>query len=189
MTVEPTDALLIVDVQNTFCPGGNLPVTEGDAVVPPLNKAMPLFAGRVWATQDWHPSNHCSFQAQGGIWPVHAVQHTYDAALHPDLNRAGIDHLVQKGTLSDSDAYSGFEGTDLAAQLHDAGIKRVFVGGLATDYCVKASALDARKAGFEVVLLTDAARAVNVNPGDGDKAIEEMQENGCAATTTTELTR
>lgn len=188
MHVTPTDALVIVDVQNTFCPGGTLPVTDGDAVVPPLNRVMPLFPGRVWATQDWHPADHCSFAAQGGTWPAHAVQGTADADLHPALDRSGMTAIVQKGTMPDRDAYSGFEGTDLAARLTEAGIKRVFIGGLATDYCVKATALDARKAGFECIILTDASRAVNVHPGDEDRALAAMRNAGCALTTTAGLT-
>ncbi len=178
MTVEPTDALLIVDVQNTFCPAGTLPVPDGDAVVEPLNQIMALFAGRVYATQDWHPDNHCSFGAQGGPWPPHAVQNTPDAELHPGLNRSGITEVVQKGTLSERDAYSGFEGTDLAGKLRAAGITRVFVGGLATDYCVKATALDARAAGLKAVVLADACRAVDVTPGDGERALMQCRQPG-----------
>ena len=187
VNVKPTDALLVVDVQNTFCPGGTLPVPDGDAVVAPLNRVMPLFEGRVWATQDWHPADHCSFAERGGPWPPHAVQDTEDAALHPGLDRARIGHVVQKGTAPDRDAYSGFENTDLARQLKEAGIRRVFVGGLATDYCVKATALDARAAGLDVGVLTDACRAVDVAPGDGERALSEMEAAGCALAATEDL--
>ena len=187
MKVEDTDALIIVDVQNTFCPGGTLPVADGDKVVEPINKVMPLFAGRVYASQDWHPANHISFTAQGGIWPVHAVQNTEDAALHPALNTSSITEVVHKGTLVDTDAYSAFDGTSLANTLKHAGIRRVFVTGLATDYCVKATALDAKAAGLETVALTDAMRAVNVQPGDGDAAIAAMRDAGVETTTTSEL--
>ena len=180
MQVEPTDALVIVDVQNTFCPGGTLPVANGDDVVAPLNRVLPLFApGRVFATQDWHPHDHCSFAARGGPWPPHAVQNTPDADLHSGLDKSRIAAVVQKGTTADRDAYSGFDNTDLAERLRALGVSRVFVGGLATDYCVKATALDAREAGFDVVVLEDACRAVNVAPGDGERALAEMEAAGC----------
>lgn len=189
MNVEPTDALIVVDVQNTFCPGGTLPVADGDAVVAPLNAVMPLFGDRVWATQDWHPENHCSFAPQGGPWPPHAVQNTDDAALHPNLDRERIAHVVRKGTTPERDVYSGFDGTDLAERLGKADVSRVFVGGLATDYCVRATALDARAAGLEVVVLADACRAVDVSPGDGERALAEMQAAGCALAATADLER
>jgi len=187
MKVEPTDALIVVDVQNTFCPGGTLPVAEGDRVVEPLNRIMPLFRGRVYASMDWHPADHVSFREQGGIWPPHAVAGTADAELHSGLNRDGIATVVRKGTASERDAYSAFDGTGLADTLRDAKVRRVFVGGLATDYCVKATALDARKAGFDVVLLTDASRAVDVAPGDGDRAVAEMREAGVETAVTGDL--
>lgn len=187
INVKPTDALLVVDVQNTFCPGGTLPVANGDAVVAPLNQAMAHFPGRVFATQDWHPDDHCSFKEQGGIWPPHAVQNTPDSELHPALNRSQITALVQKGTCSDRDAYSGFDGTDLADRLRNQGITRVFVGGLATDYCVKATALDAKQEGFEVVVLTDASRAVDVHPGDGEQALTQMKAEGVQTAETADL--
>ena len=185
--IDERDALVVVDVQNTFCPGGTLPVRDGDAVVAPLNRAMPRFRGRVWATQDWHPADHCSFDRHGGPWPPHAVQGTPDADLHPGLERRHVAHVVRKGSTSDRDAYSGFDGTDLAARLRAGGVTRVFVGGLATDYCVKATALDARNAGFGVVVLTDACRAVDVAPGDGSRAFEEMRSAGCRLATTDEI--
>lgn len=187
MKVEPSDALIVVDVQNTFCPGGTLPVPEGDKVVAPINRVMPLFPGRVYASQDWHPEDHASFEKHGGIWPVHAVAGTEDAELHPDLDRSRITHVIRKAMLSDVDAYSAFDGTDLADRLKAQGVTRVFVTGLATDYCVKATALDARKAGLDAVLLTDAARPVDVNPGDGEKAIKEMQAAGVETATTGDL--
>jgi len=190
MQVKPTDAFIIVDVQNTFCPGGTLPVTDGDAVVGPLNRVMPLFApGHVFATQDWHPDDHCSFAARGGRWPPHAIQNTPDADLHPDLDRSRIGDVVRKGTTAERDAYSGFDGTDLADRLRAAGVRRVFVGGLATDYCVKATALDARRVGFDVVVLEDACRAVDVAPGDSERALAEMTAAGCTVATTGELSR
>jgi len=179
MKVRNDDALIVVDVQNTFCPGGTLPVKDGNQVVAPLNAIMPLFDGRVFATQDWHPADHCSFGARGGPWPPHAVQNTPDADLHPGLDRGRITAVVQKGTTSARDAYSGFDNTDLAERLRAAGVRRVFVGGLATDYCVKATALDARAAGFDVTILEDAVRAVDVQPGDGARALDELRQAGC----------
>jgi len=178
MQIETTDALLIVDVQNTFCPGGTLPVSGGDRVVPVINVLVPLFTGRVYASQDWHPVDHCSFVAQGGVWQPHAVQNTQDAALHSDLDTDAITRIVQKGTRSDRDAYSAFDGTELTTILRDAGMKRVFVTGLATDYCVKASALDAVAAGFDVAVVTDAVAGVEVSPGDTDTAISAMENAG-----------
>ncbi len=180
------DALIMVDVQNDFCPGGSLAVPRGDEVVEPLNRAARKFR-HVVATQDWHPPGHASFQESGGPWPPHCVQGTRGAELHPGLDRGPIEKLVRKGDDPAKDAYSGFDGTDLAEWLRSQGVKRVFVGGLATDYCVRATALDARKEGFEVVVLTDAVRAVDVNPGDGEKALEEMREAGAILTTTEEI--
>lgn len=153
------DALIIVDVQNDFCPGGALAVGEGDAVVPVLNRLAPAF-GTVVATQDWHPADHRSFKEQGGIWPVHCVAGGAGAELHPDLDRSQIDLSVRKATTPEEEAYSGFDGTDLAAQLRARGVERVYVGGLALDYCVDATALDARRAGFDTYVIADATRAV-----------------------------
>ena len=153
------DALIIVDVQNDFCPGGALAVAEGDAVVPVLNALAPRF-GTIVATRDWHPADHRSFAAQGGPWPSHCVAATPGADFHPALDRAVVDLVVEKATRSDQEAYSGFDGTDLAAQLRARGVRRVYVGGLALDYCVDATALDARKAGFETWVIRDATRPV-----------------------------
>ena len=183
--VGPTDALIMVDVQNTFCPGGTLPVADGDAVVAPLNRVAPLFDTRVWATQDWHPANHVSFAAQGGPWPPHAVEGTPDAALHSGL--VAPAHVVRKGSDAGRDAYSGFDHTGLADQLREAGIRRVFVGGLATEYCVRATALDALQSGFDAVVLADTVRAVNIQPGDGDAALQTMQRAGVTLAITDDL--
>ncbi len=174
--VRQNDALIIVDVQNDFCPGGALPVKEGDKVIPPLNHTRRFFE-HIFATQDWHPENHCSFEKNGGGWPVHCVAGSQGADFHPDLNIEQVK-IIQKATLSDRDAYSGFDGTDLATQLSNKNIKRVFVGGLATDYCVKATVLDALKSGFEAWVLEDAIRGVDLEPGDSAKAITEMKEKG-----------
>jgi nicotinamidase/pyrazinamidase len=174
--VKRTDALIIVDVQNDFCPGGTLPVKEGEKVIPPLNHAKRFFK-HSFATRDWHPENHCSFGKNGGSWPVHCVAGSKGADFHPDLDIEGVS-IIEKATLPDRDAYSGFDGTGLTEQLNQRGIKRVFVGGLATDYCVKATALDALESGFEVWVLKDAIRGVDVKPGDSAEAIMGMKEKG-----------
>lgn len=157
--IDENDALIVVDVQNDFCPGGALAVGEGDQVVPVLNRLMPRFP-TVVATQDWHPANHRSFAARGGEWPPHCVAGTAGADLHPQLDRAAIDITIRKATEPDQEAYSGFDGTDLAEQLRRRGVRRVFVGGLALDYCVDATALDAARNGFATYVVADATRAV-----------------------------
>jgi nicotinamidase/pyrazinamidase len=186
-TIDPArDALVIVDVQNDFCPGGALAVPGGDRVVPVLNDYAARFAARgaaVFASRDWHPARTTHFAEQGGAWPPHCVQDTPGAALHPALRLPPGTALVSKGTGPEEDAYSCFQaraadGTDFPTLLARQGIRRLFVGGLATDYCVKATALDARRAGLEVVVLEDAVRAVDVAPGDGTRALEEMTAAG-----------
>lgn len=169
-------AMIVVDVQNDFLPGGALGVPAGDEVVEPLVEAAEE-ADLVVASRDWHPADHMSFTDQGGIWPVHCVAETQGAQLHPFIEDMA-DAIVDKATSSDLDAYSAFQGTDLAEYLREQGVTRVLVGGLATDYCVKATALDAKKAGFEVELLTDASRGVEVNPGDSEAAIREVAASG-----------
>ncbi|MGH8004560.1 MAG: nicotinamidase [Limisphaerales bacterium] len=180
-----TDALIMVDVQNDFCPGGALAIREGDLVVKPLNYAQKLFR-HIFATRDWHPEDHCSFMGRGGPWPPHCIQNTHGAKFHPDLeiSRAWV---ISKAIEKDKDAYSGFQGTNLEARLQWEGIKRVFVGGLATDYCVRATALDALNADFEVVLLEDAVRGVGVKPGDSEKAIEELKAKKTLMAQTSQL--
>ncbi len=180
-TIGPGDALIIVDVQNDFLPGGSLAVPEGDRVVPVLNRYIELFHSRglpIYATRDWHPADHCSFEAQGGIWPPHCVAGTEGAAFAPDLRLPEDAVIVSKATTADKDAYSGFEGTDLAQRLRAQHVQRVFVGGLATDYCVLNTVRDALAAGFQVRVLRGAIRAVNVKPGDGQRAEAEMTELG-----------
>jgi nicotinamidase/pyrazinamidase len=169
-------ALIIVDVQQDFLPGGALGVPEGDEVVAPLLVAAED-ADLVVATRDRHPADHSSFAAQGGIWPPHCVDGTPGYELDPQVAQAA-DFIIDKATERDVDAYSGFDGTDLAERLHKAGVTRVQVGGLATDYCVKATALDALTAGFDVEVLAFAARGVDVNRGDSDRALEAMQAAG-----------
>lgn len=169
-------ALIAVDVQGDFLPGGSLAVAGGDAVVAPLLAAARR-AGMVVATRDWHPPHHVSFAERGGPWPVHCVAGTSGGALHPDVDRIA-DVVVSKGTNVDVDAYSGFDGTPLAELLRAAGVWRVLVGGLATDYCVRATALDALQQGFEVVVLRDAVRPVEAQPGDGERALSEVAAAG-----------
>ena len=177
----PGDALIVVDVQNDFLPGGSLAVPAGDAVVPVLNRYIGEFDRRglpVFATRDWHPRAHCSFRERGGAWPPHCIAGTPGAELAPDLVLPPDARLVSKATRAEADAYSGFEGTALASQLRQQRCTRVFIGGLATDYCVRASALDALAEGFEVVVLEDAVRAVDVQPRDGQRALDEMVSRG-----------
>jgi nicotinamidase/pyrazinamidase len=188
MTVkpEPDSALVIVDVQNDFCPGGSLGVAGGDEVVPVLNEHARAFAeaGRpVIATRDWHPERTTHFKEFGGAWPAHCVQGTDGAAFHPDLRLPDGAIVVSKGMGEHEDSYSGFDavhrdGRSLAQVLFEAGARRVYVGGLATDYCVKHTVLDARKRGLEVVVLRDAVRAVDLRTGDGDRALDEMTAAG-----------
>lgn len=170
-------ALIVVDVQNDFCPGGALAVANGDAVVEPVNR-LASEAPFVVATRDWHPRDHRSFAEQGGPWPVHCVAGTSGAELHPGIDRGLVDLIVDKGQARDTEGYSGFEGTELEALLHSRGVDTVDVAGLALDYCVRATALDAKHAGFNVIVHRDATRAVEVTPGDGDRAVEELRAAG-----------
>jgi nicotinamidase/pyrazinamidase len=179
-------ALLIVDVQNDFCRGGALAVPDGDAVVPVINRVASRFAGAgmpVFATRDWHPDDSRHFIERGGQWPRHCVQQTRGAEFHPDLALPPGTEVVSTGQEPDEDGYDAFEGSldtgeGLAAALRARGIEHLVVTGLATDYCVKNSALGARRAGFEVTVLEDAIRAVEVRPGDGERAIAEMKAAG-----------
>jgi len=175
------DALILVDVQRDFCSGGALPVPDGEKIIPVLNKYIEKFSkagALIVATRDWHPPNHMSFKDYGGIWPSHCIQGTLGAEFHPDLRLPREVRIVSKATSADKEAYSGFDGTNLERELKDAGIKRVFVGGLATDYCVKSTVLDALRLGFETILLVDAIKGVDAKPGDSERAIEEMVRNG-----------
>jgi len=174
-------ALIVVDVQNDFCPGGSLAVARGDEVVAPLNKLMREFldsAEPVFKTRDWHPAKTGHFAAYGGTWPVHCVQGTSGAEFHPDLLDDPRITIISKGIDERADGYSGFDGTNLEQLLRDEGVDEVWVGGLATDYCVKHTVLDALHAGLKVRALADAMRPVNTNPQDGEQAIREMQAAG-----------
>jgi nicotinamidase/pyrazinamidase len=188
-------ALLIVDVQNDFCPGGALPVAQGDRVVAPLSglagrfreKGLPVFASR-----DWHPSDSRHFRAGGGAWPVHCVAGTPGAAFHPRLELPPGAMVLSKGTGREQEGYSVFDegltdaGTTLAEELRRTKIRRIYVGGLATDYCVRGAVLGGLREGFDVTVLIDAVAAVDVQPGDGDRALAEMKAAGATFTTTEE---
>jgi nicotinamidase/pyrazinamidase len=187
LRLAPFDALIVVDVQRDFMPGGALPVPEGDKVVAPLNQYIERFSKAnlpVFFTRDWHPKDHISFKGHGGIWPPHCVQDTEGAQFHPDL-KIPTDNkfIISKGTSRDFDAYSGFQGTILDDLLRERGIKRIFVGGVATDYCVKNTVLGGINLGYFVFLLTDAIKGVDVKPGDSTQAIEDMQRAGAVAIT------
>jgi nicotinamidase/pyrazinamidase len=175
-------ALILVDIQNDFCPNGALAVTEGDLIVPIVNRLISRFP-LVISTQDWHPANHISFKAQGGPWPPHCVQGTTGAELHPDLKTDTIALYFRKASSPDKDDYSEFAGKDeqgrsLDEVLKAHGVKKIYVVGLATDYCVLETVLDGIKYGYEVYAVTDAMRAVNVNPDDGEKALYKMVSSG-----------
>jgi nicotinamidase/pyrazinamidase len=177
LSPKSDDALLVVDPQVDFCPGGTLAVPGGDAIFPAVNRAAERLSVVV-ASRDWHPADHVSFQARGGPWPVHCQAGTPGAEFYPALDQSRLDHVFSKGTDPDQEAYSAFQGTGLADWLRGRGVHRLFVAGLATDYCVLASVLDARGEGFEVVVLEDAIGAVEVKPGDGRRAVEDMQRAG-----------
>lgn len=179
--LNETDALLLVDVQNDFLPGGALAVPDGDQVVPVLNAYIARFAAKklpIFATRDWHPPDHCSFRPQGGPWPPHCIAGSQGAQFSPALKLPAEVKIISKATAKEREAYSGFDGTDLASQLKALNVKRLFIGGLATDYCVLNTVKDALRLGFEVYLLRDAVRAVNVHPGDEQRALDEMQRLG-----------
>ena len=173
------EALLIIDFQNDFCPGGALPVHDGDAIAPRVKEL--LDSGRfdlVVATRDWHPADHDSFTAQGGPWPPHCVQGTEGAELHPSLDRTKVDAIVDVGTGKADEGYSGFEKSSLAQILRNEGIDAVTIVGLATDYCVRASALDALREGFEVTVDRAGVRGIDVTPGDSERALGEVRSAG-----------
>lgn len=175
------DALIVVDVQRDFLPGGNLGVRGGDAVVPVMNRYLEHFRCRklpLYATRDWHPKDHCSFKAQGGPWPPHCIADSEGAEFADNLDLGEDVWVISKATTIEKDAYSGFEGTDLAERLRKQNVRRLFIGGLATDYCVFNTVKDALKEGFQVLLLEDGVRGVDVNAGDSEKAINEMHALG-----------
>ena len=188
------DALIIVDVQNDFCTGGSLAVQAGDEVVPVLNEYIDMFAAAglpIFAMRDWHPEKTRHFNTDGGSWPPHCVRGTAGADFHPQLRLTKNTVVVSKGTAPDDDSYSGFDavntdGVRLNELLRQSGVERIFVGGLATDYCVKHTVIDGLKNGFKVVLLTDAIRGVNLQPQDSADAIEAMLQSGASTMNLTE---
>lgn len=179
--LNETDALLVIDMQYDFLPGGSLGVPRGDEVLAPINSLCALFAARglpVYASRDWHPENHISFAARGGPWPPHCVAGTPGAAFSDALQLPANTVIISKADSADADAYSAFNGTALADHLRQHGVTRVTVCGLATDYCVLNTVIDARENGFEVLVVPEAMRAVDVAAGDGERAIERMRGLG-----------
>jgi nicotinamidase/pyrazinamidase len=189
------DALIVVDAQVDFCPDGALPVPEGDLVMPVLNRCMSAATTHgvpIYASRDWHPEQTLHFKAQGGPWPPHCVAGTPGAEFHPALALPASAQVVSKGMSGRDDGYSAMEATlpsgqTLAESLRTAGVTRVWVGGLATDYCVRATVLDARKAGLDARVLTDAIRPVELVPGDGERALREMVDVGATLATADEM--
>ncbi|HEU20312.1 MAG TPA: isochorismatase family protein [Deltaproteobacteria bacterium] len=195
VSLKKGDALVIVDLQNDFVPGGKLAVPQGDHVIRPVNNAIRIFRGGrlpIFLTRDWHPVNHSSFEDQGGPWPPHCVQDTQGAAFASGLAVPEDAIIITKGVRTEPDEYSGFQGTDadgnsLDERLKQLNVTRIFIGGLATDYCVLNTVLDGLMRGYETYVLTDAIRAVNVKPDDGEKAMERMVQHGAEPTTTESL--
>ena len=197
-TIGVVDALLILDFQNDFTPGGALPVAEGDEIAAPINELLDSF-DLVIATRDWHPADHGSFAGvevdpgrwrgadPPSIWPVHCVEGTPGAELHPDLEQAKVDVVIDKGQDPNSQGYSGFQDTRLGDLLRESEVDRLFVAGLATDYCVKNTVLDARREGFDVTVVEDAVRGVDVEPGDSERALEEMERAGAHLATSRDI--
>jgi nicotinamidase/pyrazinamidase len=182
-------ALVVVDVQRDFCPGGSLAVRHGDEVVPKLNEVIEAFEKAnlpIFFTRDWHPPNHCSFKGQGGIWPPHCVMGTAGAEFHHGLKIPPGSAVISKGSDPSLEAYSGFQGTDLAEQLKRHHVRELFLGGLATDYCVKESSLDAIRCGFAVNVMRDCVRGVNLRRNDSALALRAVAEKGARLVTSTE---
>jgi nicotinamidase/pyrazinamidase len=177
VTVGPDDALVVVDVQHDFLPGGALAVANGERIFAPIDDLAPRFR-RVYATRDWHPLDHSSYKHFGGPWPVHCVAGTRGAAFDARLDQKNIDCGIDKGVARETDGYSAFAATSLASDLRMHGVKRVFICGLATDYCVKATAFDAHAAGFSTIVIEDASAAVNVQPDDEMRALEDLRAAG-----------
>lgn len=181
----PRAALVVVDVQRDFCPGGALAVASADSIIPQLNRVITAFRRSrlpVVFTRDWHPRDHCSFKEEGGVWPAHCVARTRGARFHPKLRVPRGSIVVSKATRKESEAYSGFQGTDLQERLTSLGVRELFIGGLATDYCVKRTALDALRSGFEVRVMTDCVRGVNLKRGDSRAALKSMARRGAVLT-------
>lgn len=190
LQLSGNDALIIVDVQKDFLEEGSLPVPDSNRIIPVLNAYIEKFDGLglpIFATRDWHPLKHCSFLEQGGTWPEHCVQFTEGAAFAHGLELSKDVEVISKGSAMETDAYSGFQGTDLEQKLKTLKIERLFIGGLALDVCVLNTVMDALINNYQVFVLEDASQAVNVNPNDGDKAIAEMQNAGARFITLSQL--
>ncbi len=190
LSLTSKDALIITDIQIDFLPKGALPVKDGDQIIPLLNDYAKLFKAanaKLFASRDWHPADHISFTAQGGPWPPHCVQETEGAKFSPDLKLPKETVVISKATNPKKEAYSVFDGTDFNEQLTKLGVSRIFIAGLATDYCVVNTVLDARKMGYETIVLEDATLGINVNPGDVDKALKTMAKNGAKQITISDL--
>ncbi len=179
-------ALLIIDFQNDFTAGGALEVPDGDRIAAPVKRLADSF-DLVFATRDWHPPDHASFQADGGPWPVHCVRDTHGAEFHPAMDDLRLDAVVDVGRGRDDQGYSGFEKSNLAQLLRERDVDEVYVCGLATDYCVRASAIDASQEGFEVTVIEDAIRGVEVDEGDSERALRDMREAGARIATSDEV--
>ncbi len=181
MKPKKGDCLLIVDMQNDFMPWGSLPVPDADKIIPVLNSYIEIFSKKglpVFASRDWHPPNHCSFKENGGKWPSHCVQHTEGAEFAKGLSLPKETVIISKATTPEKEAYSALQDTELADLLRQNHINRCFVGGVATEYCVLSTVLDLLDLGYETYVLKDAIKAVNINPGDEEKALEEMRKKG-----------
>jgi nicotinamidase/pyrazinamidase len=179
-------ALIVVDVQRDFCPGGALAVADGEKIIPKVNELVRAFESAglpIFFTRDWHPRDHVSFKVRGGPWSPHCVQGTPGAGFHPSLEIPADAVVVDKGTLQGEDAYSGFQGTDLARKLHGLDVKQIYVAGLATDYCVKNTVLDGTAQGFETYVITDCVKGVNLKPTDSATALKAMDSHGAKRTT------
>ena len=170
-------ALLIIDFQNDFTSGGALEVPGGDEIAEPVKRLADRFE-LIFATRDWHPPDHASFETQGGPWPIHCVRGTRGAEFHPAMEGVELNAVVDVGRGREDEGYSGFEKSDLARILREHDVDHVYVCGLATDYCVRATAIDACREGFDVTVVEDAIRPVEVEPGDGERALEDMREAG-----------
>ena len=189
--MEKKSAIIVADVQNDFCPGGALPVPDGDKVVDVLNRYMQIFSSKgipIFITRDWHPEKTNHFKEYGGLWPAHCVKGTHGAQFHKKLKMFSGTTILTKGDRADRDDYSAFyaytpDVTPFSDVLMRLGIKHLYIGGLATDYCVRETVLDALKRGFSVTVLLDAVKGVDINPGDSEKALQEMKEMGADTTT------
>jgi nicotinamidase/pyrazinamidase len=185
-----SDTLLITDIQIDFLPGGSLPIANGDEIIPVLNEYIWCFKeakSPIFASRDWHPRDHISFKDQGGPWPPHCVQNTKGANFSPALKLPYNTKVVSKATDPNHEAYSVFDGTNFANELRTRGVKRLFIGGLATDYCILNTVLDARKLGYETVVLMDATLGIDAKPGDVNRAVETMLQDGAKQATSADF--